>query len=112
MIEIPLGQGSDGIYGTDTAYPMHVKAGVLTFRCAAHGNDASCEECANAEILAIASANIYAAYVSSDRKRITTFSGCTLGRITDHHTGKRKWMPNGGSWLPTHVTAMVPGGDD
>jgi hypothetical protein len=69
-----------------------------------------CYPCADAsEREAIKTADVFVAYVSADRKRITTWTGGELAEVTSHVLGK-KIRTSEGWYRVRAVTAVTPDG--
>lgn len=70
-----------------------------------------CYPCAEAfEQDKIETADTYTAYVSSDGKRITTWTGATLAVVTSYGVGSTRFTPSGGSYRMRTLRARTPDG--
>lgn len=70
-----------------------------------------CYPCAEAaEREAIKTATAYAAYLSSDGKRLTTWTGGTLAEVVSYGAGSVHCTPTGGRYRMEYVRAQTPDG--
>lgn len=59
---------------------------------------------------AIRTAENFTGYISSDKKRFTTWTGGELAEVTEYRLGKERYTPTGGSFRLRHVTVRTPDG--
>jgi hypothetical protein len=70
-----------------------------------------CYPCADeSQRAAIAGADTFGGYVSADRRRITTWTGGELARVTYHGVGDPQYTATGGRWSTRYVRAVTPDG--
>lgn len=72
-----------------------------------------CYPCAEAwEQEKIKTATVHTCYVSSDSKRLTTWTGATLAVITSYGVGSKRYTPSNGTYRMRTLRARTPDGAD
>lgn len=90
-----------------TPVPGSVGTGKATDPVTGYTRCYSCIEAHERESIKIA--DVYSAYVSSDGKRITTWTGATLAVVTSYSSGSKRYS-NDGYYRMRSIRARTPDG--
>lgn len=71
------------------------RTATLQVWCPRHRWPATCGLCASWERWRMSRADVWYGYMSADQKRVTTWTGVVLGRITSATIGRKRWSRQG-----------------